>query len=146
MSLEQAIQENTAAIRELIAAIRELIAAPGNQKLNPAKQSGVEGSLNVVAETKARKEEAVKKSEPAPTETAVSSPVVAEPVTEPTVQETISAPLSYKEDIMPMLTKFFAKCGREAAAELLKKYGVAKFSEIADLVALSADLNAQVEA
>ena len=137
--LEQAIEANTAAIRELIAAL-------GNQKFDPTKQSGVEGSLNVVAETKARKEEAVKKSEPAPTETVASSPAVAEPATEPTVQETISAPLSYKEDIMPMLTKFFAKCGREAAAELLKKYGVAKFSEVTDLVALSSDLNAQVGA
>ena len=137
--LEQAIEANTAAIRELIAAL-------GNQKFDPTKQSGVEGSLNVVAETKARKEEAVKKSEPAPTETVASSPAVAEPATEPTVQETISAPLSYKEDIMPMLTKFFAKCGREAAAELLKKYGVAKFSEVTDLVSLSSDLNAQVGA
>ena len=137
--LEQAIEANTAAIRELIAAL-------GNQKFDPTKQSGVEGSLNVVAETKARKEEAAKKPTPAPTETVASSPAVAEPATEPTVQETISAPLSYKEDIMPMLTKFFAKCGREAAAELLKKYGVAKFSEVTDLVALSSDLNAQVGA
>ena len=139
MSLEQVIAENTAAIRELIAAL-------GNQKFDPTKKSGVEGSLNVVAETKARKEEAAKKSTPAPTGTVVSSPVVAEPVTEPTVQETISAPLTYKEDIMPMLTKFFAKCGREAAAELLKKYGVAKFSEVTDLASLSSDLNAQVGA
>lgn len=139
MSLEQVIAENTAAIRELIAAL-------GNQKFDPAKQSGVEGSLNVIAETKAHKEEAAKKPTSAPAETVVSSPVVAEPVTEPTVQETISAPLSYKEDIMPLLTKFFAKCGREAAAELLKKYGVAKFSEVTDLVALSSDLNAQAGA
>ncbi len=135
MSLEQAIEANTAAIRELIAAL--------SVKTMPHQVTDVH--VNEAIKEEVAKIE-VKKSEPAPTETVVSSPVVAESVTEPTVQETISAPLTYKEDIMPMLTKFFAKCGKEAAAELLKKYGVAKFSEVTDLVALSSDLNAQVEA
>lgn len=135
MSLEQAIQDNTAAIRELIAAL--------SVKAMPHQVTDL-GISEAIEEEEAYIES--KKSEPAPTETVASSPVVAEPATEPTVQETISAPLTYKEDIMPMLTKFFAKCGREAAAELLKKYGVAKFSEVTDLVALSSDLNAQVGA
>lgn len=135
MSLENAIEANTAAIRELIAAL----------SANKVRDVQIDADLST-RPTKTESAPTTKKSEPAPTETVASSPAVVEPVTEPTVQETISAPLSYKEDIMPLLTKFFAKCGREAAAELLKKYGVAKFSEVTDLVALSSDLNAQVGA
>ena len=84
MSLEQAIQENTAAIRELIAAL--------SVKAMPHQVTDVHVDETIKAEV--AKIEA-KKPTPAPAETVVSSPVVAEPVTEP--QQPVAARDVFRE-------------------------------------------------
>lgn len=85
-----------------------------------------------------------KKPTPVKTEELVSSANGASPQSEPETVAVVTPPiLDYKNDIMPVLTKYFTKCGRDAAAALLKTYGVNKFSEIehSRLDGLLVDLN-----
>lgn len=141
MSLELALQENTAAVLQLVAALKSA-GSPKAEKVASGK------SKEAPAQTAA--------TEPADT------PTTAEQVAAPEVKASTSgeqspppakneqasepAPVMTAEQRAPVLTKAVAKAGRDAVVELLKKYGAARASEIAPekLAAFDAELLAMV--
>ena len=143
MSLELAIQANTAAIQQLIA-----VMSAGKFMSADGLKEGPE-----VVET-------FKKITPAPlnaeeTKTVVSlahivaqveaeEPKEAAPVTEPVLEP--AKPLAYEADVLPVLHKFLVAKGKPAAESLLKKYGVDKFSKVpaAQLGDLLADIRKEM--
>jgi hypothetical protein len=137
MSLEQAIEANTAAIRDLIVA------------LNTGKVIGVvvpaePAPGTIAADLKIGEKPEAKKSTPAPAENPVSSPNGAEPQSDPApvVQEPIVVDLM--KDVVPVFSKLCVDKGRDAGAAILKKWNVTKLSLVpADkLVAVLEDIKA----
>jgi predicted RNA-binding Zn ribbon-like protein len=106
MSLEQAIEKNTAAVAELTAALLQHIAN------NPGKASTTPAVDTLKAEEKPKAEKTVK----APKE---------EKKVEPPKEETKPAELSLDTDIKPLAVKLAADKGRDALVALLQRLGVA---------------------
>ena len=138
MSLEDVIQENTAAIHKLIEA---LVSAGMTQ------QAAVRTTLHQVAEESFTKPETQKK-EPAAKKVAAaaSSPsTVKPPVTAPA--EDVPDPvgevkkLNYAADVRPRLMALVEAKGNAVLVDLLSRYGVAKASDVKQdqLAALLAD-------
>jgi hypothetical protein len=140
MSLEQAIEANTAAIRDLIAVM--------TADLVTAKEAMLGIALEAVQESEKRaaagEQPEAKKPTPAPAENPVSSPNGAEPQSDPApvVQEPIAVDLM--KDVVPVFSKLCVDKGRDAGAAILKKWNVTKLSLVpADkLVAVFEDIKA----
>jgi hypothetical protein len=140
MSLEQAIEANTAAIRDLIAVM--------TADLVTAKEAMLGIALEAVQESEKRaaagEQPEAKKSTPAPAENPVSSLSGAEPQSDPApvVQEPIAVDLM--KDVVPVFSKLCVDKGRDAGAAILKKWNVTKLSLVpADkLVAVFEDIKA----
>lgn len=101
MSLEQAIEANTAAIRELIAVMSKT-----DNKVVPIKASA-----------------------PIPVVAAAPEPVQ-EPVAEAPAAVEAPAPLDLHKDIVPVFSKLCTAKGRDAAAAILAQWKVAKLSQV----------------
>lgn len=132
MSLELAIQANTAAINQLIAVMSKRVAFDID---TPAVRD-----VMTVAHVSGDAEEPANMT---------ASEIQAAPPAEITVADEPAKPLAYEADVLPVLHKFLvAKGGRTAADKLLKKYGVDKFSKVpADqLGSLLADLQSEMGA
>ncbi|MBK6588103.1 MAG: hypothetical protein IPG22_07395 [Acidobacteria bacterium] len=134
MSLELALQENTAAVLQLVAALK----SAGSPK---AEKVALGKSKEAPAQTAA--------TEPADT------PTTAEQVAAPEVKASTSgeqSPSPAKKEPMtaeqraPILTAAVAKAGRDAVVALLKSYGAARASEIAPerLAAFDVELSRMV--
>lgn len=137
MSLELAIQANTAAINQLIAVMNKRVAfdidTPAIRDVMTVAHVSGERSIQDDMEA------AVSAEVVGDEEAFGPSPATDEP----------AKPLNYEADVLPVLHKFLvAKGGRTAADKLLKKYGVDKFSKVpADqLGSLLADLQAEMSA
>lgn len=120
MSLELAIQENTAALRDLIA---RLTAGSPTAVTMSATEYVEKLDKPAVEDTKAKEE-----SKPADTK-AKTEPVA----------------LDYNKEVKPLLLKVSASKGRDALVELLNKFGVTKGDQLpaeklADVVAEVNDL------
>ena len=133
MSLELAIQANTAAIHQLIAVMSsgKFMSADGLKDVMTVGHVGGDDEAE----------------EPtAPTNlTASEMQSVSPPVEElQTIEPT--KPLTYTDDVLPMLHKFLVAKGKPAAESLLKKYGVDKFSKVPaeQLGDLLADINKEM--
>lgn len=134
MSLELALQENTAAVLQLVALMK----------------SGVTPKAEKVAEKKAKETPAQNAvTEPADTQTIAEQAVVQE-VKASTSDEQSPSPAKKEpmtaEQRAPILTAAVAKAGRDAVVALLKSYGAARASEIAPdrLAAFDAELSHMV--
>ena len=127
MSLEQAIQENTAAIRELIAALGK--GAP-SQAAAPAETATVE-------EPKAEKP-AKEKKQQAPAATPESKEEAAAAADEP-------APVSY-DDCAQSVTKLAKAKGRPAAVALLGQFDLKTLQDAKDKPELLAQVKAAADA
>jgi hypothetical protein len=143
MSLEQAIEANTAAIRELIAALKPgTVAAQTEAPALAAGLSLTKGMRQEMAES--AKEPATKKPTLAPAANSVSSPNGASPQSDPApaAQEPIVVDLM--KDVVPVFSKLCVDKGRDAGAAILKKWNVTKLSLVpADkLVAVLEDIKA----
>lgn len=125
MSLEQAIEENTAAIRELIAIMGK-----------PQQVSNIAGIHEVPVrylneQVPAKEEPEAKKPTPAPTAEPVSSPPVAEPVTEVIAQEQpLPSTVDLMKDVVPVFLNLCKAKGREAGAAVLAKWNVEKITKV----------------
>ena len=117
MSLEESIQENTAAIRQLIAAL-------ANQPLPLVAQDAL-----AYAQEKAIEVEPPQEATPAK-RTRQAKPVAVP--ADPLPTEPATTLLPYDAIKVPFLTKLIAKKGREAGAALLAEFGVVggKLSDI----------------
>jgi hypothetical protein len=141
MSLEQAIEANTAAIRDLIAVMTADLVA--------AKEAAPKGPLpgSIAADLKIVEQPEAKKPTPAPAANPVSSLSGAEPQSDPApvVQEPIAVDLM--KDVVPVFSKLCVDKGRDAGAAILKKWNVTKLSLVpADkLVAVLEDIKAAAE-
>ena len=136
MSLEQAIQENTAVLRELIAVMK------GAQVAVPV----------VVAEETAAVEETkpAKKGKPEKAETPKQEPVATpEPKEEvaPAADED-EGPVATYQDAATAITQLSKVKGRDAAVALLKKFGASKLPEVKpeDFNAIVTEANVQAGA
>ena len=127
MSLEQAIQENTAAIRELIAALG---AGATSQAAAPVETATVE-------EPKAEKP-AKEKKQQAPAATPESKEEVAPAADEP-------APVSY-DDCAQSVTKLAKTKGRPAAVALLGQFDLKTLQDAKDKPELLAQVKAAADA
>lgn len=127
MSLEQAIQENTAAIRELIAALGK--GAP-SQAAAPAETATVE-------EPKAEKP-AKEKKQQAPAAMPESKEEAAAAADEP-------APVSY-DDCAQAVTKLAKTKGRPAAVALLGQFDLKTLQDAKDKPELLAQVKAAADA
>ena len=127
MSLEQAIQENTAAIRELIAALGK--GAP-SQAAAPAETATVE-------DPKAEKPTKEKKQS-APAATPESKEDAAAAADEP-------APVSY-DDCAQSVTKLAKSKGRPAAVALLGQFDLKTLQDAKDKPELLAQVKAAADA
>lgn len=153
MSLEQAINDHAAAIRELAAAIvgrtssiqfadgtpvHEAAAAAANAKAPTKeeliKQAAAEGEAKLAAKKKAEADAAAKKKaeEEDAAEELAGGGSEAAPV------------LDYSKDVEHKFKAFLKEKGREAGLALLKKYGAASGSQVAQgkLAAFLADIEA----
>ena len=127
MSLEQAIQENTAAIRELIAALGK--GAP-SQAAAPVETATVEEPK---VETPAKE-----KKQQAPAATPESKEEVAPAADEP-------APVSY-DDCAQSVTKLAKTKGRPAAVALLGQFDLKTLQDAKDKPELLAQVKAAADA
>ena len=127
MSLEQAIQENTAAIRDLIAALGK--GAP-SQAAAPAETATVE-------EPKVEKP-AKEKKQQAPAATPKSMEEAAPAADEP-------APVSY-DDCAQAVTKLAKTKGRPAAVALLGRFDLKTLQDAKDKPELLAQVKAAADA
>lgn len=132
MSLEIAIQANTAAIHQLIAVMS------AGKFMSPDGLKDVMTVGHVSEDAEAEDEptivETFKKITPDSTEEIkAAEPEVLEP----------TKPLTYEADVLPVLHKFLVAKGKPAAESLLKKYTVDKFSKVpaAQLGDLLSDIN-----
>jgi hypothetical protein len=161
MSLELALQANTAAIQQLTAMLMsgKFMSADGlKDVMTVGHVSGdEEGSEKKAAQERISELEAQKYQE-VKTELlkmqeasqAASRPAeeakVDVPVTEHVTQ--YDKPLTYEVDVLPVLHKFLVAKGKLAAESLLKKYAVDKFSKVpaTQLGDLLADINEAMRA
>ena len=127
MSLEQAIQENTAAIKALIAALGT---GATSQAAAPAETATVE-------EPKAEKSTKEKKQS-APAATPESKEDAAAAADEP-------APVSY-DDCAQSVTKLAKSKGRPAAVALLGRFGLKTLQDAKDKPELLAQVKAAADA
>jgi len=133
MSLEQAIEANTAAIRDLIAVMTaDLVAAKEAAPVLDIK--------NAISPEEAK----AKKPTLVPTGNPATSQNGAEPQSDPApaAQEPIVVDLM--KDVVPVFSKLCVDKGRDAGAAILKKWNVTKLSLVpADkLVAVLEDIKA----
>lgn len=142
MSLEIAIQENTAAIRDLIAAISNGIPTTAAQVAAVVQEAQVEDKP-AKAEKKAKAEKAeTPKAEPAATQEQKVDDARAADEEGPVEPE-----VTY-QDAAAAITQLSKVKGRDAAIALLKKFGVNKLPELNAeyFAAVVADAKAQVGA
>lgn len=135
MSLEQAIQENTAAINRLIAAITNGIPTTAQQVAAVVEEAKVE-------EKPAKKGKAEKAETPKQEVAATPEPK------EEVAPVADDAPAVTYQDAAAAITALSKAKGRDAAVALLKKFGASKLPEVKeeDFAAIVADANAQVGA
>ena len=141
MSLELAIQANTAAIQQLIATImsgkmmhpsvqemKDHMGEVGDRSIqddmNAEEERAAVDRINARAAKQDQEARARSREDSRP----VEEPKAAVPVTEPVIEPT--KPLAYEADVLPVLHKFLVAKGKPAAESLLKKYGVDKFSKV----------------
>jgi hypothetical protein len=138
MSLEQAIEANTAAIRELIETFKQ------EKALQVAAIDRLTLRIEGEKDAPAAKELETKKPTLAPAANSVSSPNGASHHSDPApvVQESIAVDLM--KDVVPVFSKLCVDKGRDAGAAILKKWNVTKLSLVpADkLVAVLEDIKA----
>jgi hypothetical protein len=136
MSLEQAIEANTAAIRDLIVALN-------TGKVAARIETPVLDIKNAISPEEAK----AKKSTPAPVESPASSPSGAALQSDPApvVQEPIAVDLM--KDVVPVFSKLCVDKGRDAGAAILKKWNITKLSLVPanKLVDLLEDIKAAAE-
>lgn len=127
MSLEQVVQENTAALLQLIAALKNTpLPVADAVKEKKSKKEAEQNVATAPADTQATAEQAAAQESKAETSAGDSqSPAKDEPVALTVEQRA------------PILTAAVSKSGRDAVVALLKEFGAAKASEIpADKLAL----------
>jgi hypothetical protein len=135
MSLEVAIQENTAAIRDLIAAMQGApVAAP------VVTEPKAEAPAKTEKKAKAEKAETPKVE-------AAATPEPKEEVA-PAADEGPEAPAATYQDAAQAITALSKIKGRDAAVALLKKFGASKLPEVKpeDFDAIVAAANEQAQA
>lgn len=135
MSLEQAIQANTAALRDLIAAIANGIPTTAQQVAAVVEEAKVE-------------EKPAKKGKPEKTETPKQEVAATPEPKEEAVPAADDAPEVTYQDAAAAITQLSKAKGRDAAVALLKKFGASKLPEVKpeDFAAIVADATAQVGA
>ena len=157
MSLEIAIQANTAAIQQLIATImsgkmmhpsvqemKDHMGEVGDRSIqddmNAEEERAAVDRINARAAKQDQEARARSREDSRP----VEEPKAAVPVTEHVTQH--DKPLAYEADVLPVLHKFLVAKGKPAAESLLKKYGVDKFSKVpaAQLGDLLADIRKEM--
>lgn len=131
MSLEQAIQENTAAIRELIAALGK--GAP-SQAAAPVETATVEEPKVDAKPTKEKKQQAPAAAMPESKEEAAPAPAADE-----------AAPVSY-DDCAQAVTKLAKTKGRPAAVALLGQFDLKTLQDAKDKPELLAQVKAAADA
>lgn len=136
MSLEIAIQENTAAIRELIKAISNGIPTTAQQVaavVEEATEVKAEAPAKTEKKAKAEKTESAKVEQAATPEPKADVAPAADDAPEVTYQDAANA-----------ITALSKTKGRDAAVALLKKYGASKLPEVKpeDFAAIVADAKA----
>lgn len=125
MSLEIALQENTATMRELIAALNNMphigtpVAAPIEEPVVEQTEEPAEVAQEPATE-KPTGRSAKKSQEPAATPEPKAEPAAAEPQAEPVTYEQVSQAIK----------KLAATKGRESAVEVLRAHGVAKGTDL----------------
>jgi hypothetical protein len=133
MSLEIAIQENTAAIRELIAAISNGIPTTAQQVAAVVEEVKAEAPVKTEKKAKAEKAEAPKVEQAATPEPKEEAAPAADDAPEVTYQDAAAA-----------ITALSKTKGRDAAVALLKKFGASKLPEVKpeDFAAIVAEAQA----
>lgn len=123
MSLEQAIQENTAAIRDLIAQLKAGVGAADPHAEDDAYRRGMQAARDEVrdAAVDARQEPA-KVVKPAEKPAPQAEPKPAAP----------AAGGDLRKEVRDLVFRLDKEVSRSAALEVLKKGGAARVSELAD--------------
>lgn len=136
MSLEIAIQENTAAIRELIKAISNGVPTTAQQVAAVVKEAT---EVKAEAPAKTEKKAKAEKTESAKVDTAATQEPKADAA--PAADD---APEVTYQDAANAITALSKTKGRDAAVALLKKYGASKLPEVKpeDFAAIVADAKA----
>lgn len=142
MSLEIALQENTAAIRELIAAISKGIPTTAQQVAAVVQEAQVEDKP-----AKAEKKAKAEKAESAKVEPAVTQEPKADAAPAADEEGPVEPEVTY-QDAAAAITQLSKVKGRDAAVALLKKFGASKLPEVKpeDFAAIVADAKAQAGA
>lgn len=135
MSLEQAIQANTAALRDLIAAIANGIPTTAQQVAAVVEEAKVE-------------EKPAKKGKPEKTEAPKQEVAATPEPKEEAAPVADDAPEATYQDAAAAITALSKAKGRDAAVALLKKFGASKLPEVKpeDFATIVADATAQVGA
>jgi hypothetical protein len=145
MSLELAIQANTAAIQQLIAVMlgKRIVAeldSPvmqdrGSEPLCEDEGCPNKGIDHICISSAGHPAEII---DTTPNDAEEPEPEIIEP----------TKPLTYDADVLPVLHKFLVAKGKPAAESLLKKYAVDKFSKVpaTQLGDLLADINEAMRA
>lgn len=133
MSLEIAIQENTAAIRALIAAISNGIPTTAQQVAAVVEEVKAEAPAKAEKKIKPEKAEAPKVEQAATPEPKEEAAPAADDAPEVTYQDAAAA-----------ITALSKTKGRDAAVALLKKFGASKLPEVKpeDFAAIVAEAQA----
>lgn len=147
MSLEQAIQENTAVLRELIAVMK------GAQVATPVVVEETEAKKS--ADTATAQDSSTAKKTSARASAAKTETPKQEPVATPEPKEEVApaadedeGPAATYQDAATAITQLSKVKGRDAAVALLKKFGASKLPEVKpeDFNAIVAEANVQAGA